>query len=353
MRGYVISAANNLFKVRCDDGLTRLCAIKGKRIKDLSGSYNSLASGDFVDVAPTDPGRGMVTAMQPRRNVFGRFNEKGRAEQAIAANVDLVVCVSSPKLPPFRPRFIDRVAVLAEAAACPLLIILNKADLGVPEEASLRLSGYEGLGYRVLMMSARSGDGLDALRAEIRGRTSVFTGQSGVGKSSILNALYPFLTLRTGEVSVKYDRGKHTTTMAELVADDDDGTRVIDTPGMRRLALRGFDPDSLAAYFPEMRDAVGRCGYGLSCTHLDEEDCGIVRGVEDGSIDPDRYESFLRIREELLSAVTWKRAGNRDPGRRERGENARERRHKPRYHEDAEDHDQDHDQDRDSGGMHP
>lgn len=339
MHGCVISAANNLFKVRCDDGQTRLCGIKGKRIKDLSGTYNSLAAGDFIDVAPTDSGRGLVTALQPRRNVFGRYNEKGRADQAIAANVDLVVCVSSPKLPPFRPRFIDRVAVMSEAAACPLLILLNKADLGIPEEAALRLSGYESLGYRVLTMSAHSGRGLDALRDAIRGRTSVFTGQSGVGKSSILNALYPSLERRTGEVSVKYDRGKHTTTMAEMVFADDEGTRVIDTPGMRRLALRGFDPDALAAYFPEMREAVGRCGYGLSCTHLDEEDCGIVRGVEDGSIDPDRYESFLRIREELQSSVTWKRAGNRDPGRRERGAGARDRKHRPRYHEDAEDHD--------------
>ena len=139
MEGVVLSGANNLFSVLCADGERRLCAIKGKRIKDRAGSYNALAPGDFVDVGPGDSGKGLVKSLAPRRNVFGRYNEKGRASQAIAANIDLVVCVSSPVLPPFRPRFVDRVAVLAEAAHVPLLIALNKADLGEDEETSERL----------------------------------------------------------------------------------------------------------------------------------------------------------------------------------------------------------------------
>lgn len=328
MQGLVLSATNNLFKVLCEDGCTRLCAIKGKRISTLTGSYNSLAAGDTVELAPTDSGRGLILALNPRRNVFGRFNEKGRAEQAIAANIDLVVCVSSPHLPPFRPRFVDRVAVLAEAASSPLLIVLNKADLDIPAETAERLEGYRGLGYGVAVLSAKKGRGIEELREALKGRTSVLTGQSGVGKSSLLNVLYPGLDRKTGEVSIKYDRGKHTTTLAEMMLPGDTGTRVIDTPGMRRLALRGLDPSNLAAYFPEMRRLVGECGFGLSCTHIDEENCGIVAGVERGEVHPDRYESFLRIRDELESAVDWKRSGNRDPGRKERTASARSRRHK-------------------------
>ena len=121
MEGTVLSGTNNLFTLLGEDGLRRLCGIKGKRIKEIEGSYNSLAAGDLVDfeVDSHDPGRGLIHRMKPRRNVFGRFNEKGQASQAIAANVDLVACVVSPKSPPFRPRFVDRVAVLAEAARVP------------------------------------------------------------------------------------------------------------------------------------------------------------------------------------------------------------------------------------------
>ena len=121
MEGTVLSGTNNVFRILCDDGERRQCAIKGKRLKEIEGSYNSLAAGDRVELEADalDGKRGLVTRMVPRRNVFGRFNEKGRASQAIAANVDLVACIVSPKYPPFRPRFVDRVAVLAEAASVP------------------------------------------------------------------------------------------------------------------------------------------------------------------------------------------------------------------------------------------
>ncbi|MDP3179953.1 MAG: ribosome small subunit-dependent GTPase A, partial [Spirochaetaceae bacterium] len=217
MDGVVLSGSNNVFLVLCADGSRRSCGLKGKRLKG-SGAYNALAAGDNVEVIPdpSDPAKGQIGSLLPRRNVFGRFNEKGRARQAIAANVDQVVCVSSPAYPPFRPRFVDRVAVLAEAAGVPLLIALNKADLGIPEDTLRRLGDYEALGYSVLIVSAETGRGIEELNAAIAGKTSVFTGQSGVGKSTLLNLLSPGLLLRTGEVSEKYARGKHTTTMAEL-----------------------------------------------------------------------------------------------------------------------------------------
>jgi ribosome biogenesis GTPase len=299
MRGTVASGANNLFSVLCEDGERRLCAIKGKRIRDCAGVYNAIAAGDEVEVAASEePGRGLIAALLPRRNVFGRYNEKGRADQAIAANVDLVVCVSSPSLPPFRPRFVDRVAILAEDARVPLLVALNKADLGIGDDALARLVLYEELGYAYLTCSAATGEGLEDLVAAIRGRTSVLVGQSGVGKSSLLNAIAPGVERRVGQVSTKYARGRHTTTMSELL-EIEGSSRVIDTPGVRRLALRGIDPTTLDAYFPELRPLAPSCDFGLSCTHTDESGCRIRRAVEEGEVHEDRYESYLRVRWEL------------------------------------------------------
>jgi ribosome biogenesis GTPase len=301
MKGLVLSGSNNFFKVLCSDGQERLCSIKGKRIRDQHGVYNALAAGDAVEIESADGAGGRIVCMLPRKNVFGRYNEKGRARQAIAANIDLVVCIASPILPPFRPRFIDRVAVLAEAAHVPLLVALNKIDLGEDEEVAERMTLYASLGYSILRCSVRSGEGIGELAETLRGKTSVFTGQSGVGKSSILNALDPRLSRKIGDVSEKYARGRHTTTMAELICMNDGVTKIIDTPGVRRLALRGIESAGLDAYFPEMTSLSPLCAFGLSCTHRSEEGCMIVKAVREGRIHRDRYESYIRIRNELQS----------------------------------------------------
>lgn len=318
MTGTVIFSTNNTARVLCDDGVFRLCQIKGKRIKSLSGSYNSLAVGDVVDIVPTEDNKGMVSRLAARKNTFGRYNEKGKADQAIAANIDMVFCVASPRLPPFRPRFIDRLAIMAELARVPFVIVLNKVDLGVPEEVESRLADYESLGYRVVRASALTGEGIGAIKGLLSGSVGVFAGQSGVGKSSLLNALVPGLERRTADLSEKYDRGKHTTTMAEMIMAES-GLVIIDTPGIRRLSLRGLPADDLAACFPEMSSLIEDCAFGSRCTHTDEEGCAVREAVEESTIHPDRYESYLRIREELDLPIAWKKSGNRDPGRRERG----------------------------------
>jgi len=318
LTGTVLSSTNNTARVLCDDGAMRFCTIKGKRIKSLTGSYDSLAVGDIVDIIPTEDDKGLVSKLQTRKNTFGRYNEKGKAEQAIAANIDRVFCVTSPRLPPFRPRFIDRLAVMSEWARVPFVIVLNKCDLGIPAEVQSRLLNYESLGYRVIRASARTGEGMDDILELLSGVVGVFAGQSGVGKSSILNAIVPGGDRRTAEVSEKYDRGKHTTTMAEMILAGN-GMRIVDTPGIRRLALRSLAADDLASCFPEMAPLVEDCSYGSRCSHTDEEVCAIREAVAESAIHPDRYESYLRIREELDLPLAWKKSGVRDPGRKERG----------------------------------
>lgn len=308
MQGLVLGGSKNLFDVECDDGITRLCSIKGKKL-DVGGKYyNPLAPGDIVAVEPDEKTnkQGQIIKLMPRRNEYGRWNVKGREPQLLAANVDLILCITTPDEPPFRPRFVDRVLAQAECAGIKPLIVCNKCDLEAAEDPDFefRLTDWKNIGYDVIRVSAATGDGIDKLLEAIKGKLCVLTGQSGVGKSSIINRLDPSLNLRTGELSDKYGRGTHTTTRGCLLHINEGSASIIDTPGVRRFVLNDIAPCDLALYFREMRPLLGKCSYGMSCTHTHESGCKILEGVYAGAISEERYESWQRICDEL-STGSW------------------------------------------------
>lgn len=300
MRATVLYGINNLFTLETVDGKRLLASLKGKILRGLEGCYNSLAPGDLVEAEedPHDASKARILSLVPRKNLYARWNEKGRAPQALAANVDRVLLITSPRHPPFRPRFIDRVMVSCADQGLSLILILNKGDLVADDEVEERLEDYGRLGLKLLRVSAKEGRGIDEVtRITATGR-SVFTGQSGVGKSSILNALEPGLGLKVGELCAKWERGAHTTILSAMFRLAS-GACVIDTPGFRRFALAGIEPGRLASLFPELASPALSCAYGASCGHDGEDGCAVEAAVSAGAVHPDRYESYLRMREEL------------------------------------------------------
>lgn len=308
MQGLVLSGANNFFAVRTPEGNVVRCSIKGKKLKESRGYYNPLAPGDTVDIEydTLHPDQGQITALVPRRNGFIRWNQKTRSPQLLAANIDLLLCVTTPANPPFRPRFTDRTLVQAAAEGIPALIIVNKIDLSIPESVRERIRDWQRIGIQVCEVSAKTGEGLEPLARLLSGKTCAVTGQSGVGKSSLLNSLDPSLALKTADISFKYDRGIHTTTQGiflPMTFTAHDGTQlsfnIIDTPGIRHFALWGIKPEEIIFYFPEMEKAAIQCAFGLSCSHIHEHGCRILEELSAGHIHPDRYESWRSMHDEL------------------------------------------------------
>jgi ribosome biogenesis GTPase len=254
--------------------------------------------GDRVRLE-TEPGGELygVVGVEPRATVLDRRVPEGRGARPVAANLDQVLVVTATTNPAPIPQLIDRLLVLAEANEIPAALVVNKTDLDPGRELVER---YRAVGYRVYPTSVRGGEGIDALRETLAGRVSLVTGPSGVGKSSLLNAVQPGLGLRTGEVSARVRRGRHTTVSAVMIPLAPGGY-LVDTPGFSEVGLWGIEPRALAECFPEMRPHLGECRYP-DCRHRAEPGCRVLAAAEAGAIAPERLESYRVLLEELETA---------------------------------------------------
>jgi ribosome biogenesis GTPase len=295
--GIVLRARSGFYTVRLDDGAQLECRLRG-RVKQDRGDSDLVVIGDRVRVALTGDGDGMIESVEPRRSRFSRRQPGPRGawkEDMIVANLDQVLVVFACADPMPHLRMVDRFLVVAEHNEVEAVLVANKVDLVGLAAARATFAGYETIGYPVHYVSAREGIGLEELDDRLVGRMSVVTGPSGVGKSTLLNAIQPGLRIETGAVSEAVHKGRHTTTSAELhPLSAAGGGYVADTPGLRELGLWHVPPDELAWCFPEMRAQLGECGFN-DCRHLAEPRCAVRAAVASGSVSEARYESFRRL----------------------------------------------------------
>jgi ribosome biogenesis GTPase len=296
--GLVLRARSGFYTVATDDGDLVEATIRG-RVKRERQTSDLAVIGDRVELERQADGTGAIVSVEPRERRFSRRQPGPRGtwrEDVIVANPDLVAVVFACDRPPPNPRLIDRFLVVTEYNEVPAVLVANKTDLVATDTARERFGSYERIGYDVLYTSAKAGTGLETLRERLTGRLSIVTGPSGVGKSTLLNALQPGLRLETGEVSEILDRrGRHTTSHAELhPLDGPAGGHVADTPGIRELGLWEIPRSELAWSFPEFRDHLGGCAFN-DCTHLHEPRCSLRAAVEAGEVSADRYDSYRRL----------------------------------------------------------
>ncbi len=285
--------------VRNHAGRQFRCAVR-QVLKSISTDQRHVvAAGDIVVFRPEGAEQGIILAVRPRHGVLSRTS-KGR-RHILVTNVDLIVIVASAGQPDLKPHLIDRFLVTAEQAKLEALIVINKADLLDPTELQPLLGVYAQMGYRTLLTSAEKNWGIAALKQIVAGRQSVVTGQSGVGKSSLLNAIQTGLGLRVQAVSSENMKGKHTTTTAELIplevgAEYESGY-LVDTPGIRQFELWDVAPEEIAGLFRDIRPYVSGCRFP-DCTHIHEVDCTVLEALADGRIDPRRYNSYAHLIED-------------------------------------------------------
>jgi ribosome biogenesis GTPase len=292
VRGRVLSVHGLASVVQADDGPRFRCAVRGL-LKDLSTDLRHVVvAGDVVWLRPEVGNEGFIERVEPRQHIISRMS-RGR-QQILVANVDQLLIVASAAEPHLKPNLIDRFLVEAERMRIEPVICINKIDLIDPADLMPLVGVYGQMGYRVHLVSATTAHGIHRLRRLIAGKESVVVGQSGVGKSSLLNAVEPELGLRVGEVSRENEKGKHTTTVARLIPLQMGGF-VVDTPGIRQFQLWDIVPEEVAGYYRDLRPYVSLCRFP-DCTHTHEADCAVKDAVADGRLDARRYESYCHLR---------------------------------------------------------
>jgi ribosome biogenesis GTPase len=293
--GRVVRADAKVVHVEVD-GRTIQCVPRGRLFEERTSQKHPIAVGDrvMVDVASDPAGLDQVL---PRTNWLGRLaSSHDPREQVLFANVDHLFAVASVKKPPFSSNRADRILAACAWHRIPATLVINKIDLATDEELAALASTYTHAGVGLLLTSAQSGAGVEELREALRGRVSALYGGSGVGKSSLLNALEPDLALRVGKISRYWNAGKHTTSFSELLTLSF-GAAVIDTPGIRVFRLHGATPQDLRGLFPEFTSRRGQCHYP-DCTHVSEPDCAVLRALVAGEIAETRYASYLEMMNE-------------------------------------------------------
>ena len=299
--GLVIKNTGSWYQVEdAKSGQTVMCKLKGAfRLKE-GRTTNPVAVGDRVDYELENDGTGVITHIHERKNyIIRRSSNLSREAHVIAANLDQAFIVVTLDFPETKPEFVDRFLVTAEAYNVPASIILNKEDLYSAEykEALAEFNRiYELAGYPVLQVSAKEGTGVEQLRKILRGRVSLFSGNSGVGKSTLIHAIDPALNPRTGEISTYHNRGKHTTTFSEIFRLTEGGY-IIDTPGIKGFGLVDFEKEEVGRYFPEIFRYAPDCQY-YNCTHTHEPGCAVQEAVAEGEISESRYISYLKVLED-------------------------------------------------------
>jgi len=278
------------------DGWTLWCNVRGRiHLRDRTHQKSPVAPGDRVHVIRTAPDRGAVESIEPRSSSLSLPGRGGRIERVMAANVERVMVVTSADDPPFTPGLVDRVLAVVEYSRLEAVIVVNKMDLveSEPEEAAV----YRRIGYEVLPASATDGTGIESVAAALRDRSTVVTGHSGVGKSSLLNVVQPGLGLKVGEVNPTSGRGTHTTTAAVWIPLEGGGA-VIDTAGVREFGLYGIPKRDLGWLYKGIAAVAPGCRYP-DCSHTHEPECAVQEALVEGEIAPQRFDSYLRIWESL------------------------------------------------------
>ncbi len=292
LAGLIVKAQSGFSTVETEEGLV-ICQLRGK-LKQGKALGDIAALGDRVRIRVLTDGSGVIDEVEPRKRSIVRRDPRpqGVYQQVLLANPDQAVFVFACTQPDPKLRMLDRFLVIAEKQRLPALIVANKIDLiNKPEEI---FGFYEPLGYPVVYTSAYSGEGMDEFKTRLGGKISVMAGPSGAGKSSLLNAIQPGLGLAVNEISAAMNKGKHTTVVRQLFRLEGGGY-LADTPGWKSLALWDTEPEEIDAYFPELAPLVAECQFS-DCSHQHEPGCAVLAALKAGEINPERYESYLRLR---------------------------------------------------------
>lgn len=300
MKGLVIKNTGSWYSVKTDTGKVVECKIKGNfRLKGIR-STNPVAVGDNVEIALNSEGTAFITHIEERRNYIIRKSQNlSKQSHILAANVDQAFLIVTVNYPQTSTTFIDRFLASAEAYSVPVVLVFNKCDILSDDERHYQQSMihlYETIGYECREVSAATSEGVNGLHEQLKGKITLLSGNSGVGKSTLINKILPEANLRTAEISDAHNTGMHTTTFSEML-ELPEGGYIIDTPGIKGFGTFNMEPEELTSYFPEIFHFSKGCKFS-NCTHTHEPGCAVLKAIDDHFIAQSRYQSYLNMLED-------------------------------------------------------